>query len=79
MPVIDFIKWVRVEADAAGRFRSRALMMAVRDTSTYRDALHRMLAARVHRLYVEDGTGALVGVVSIKDIISHIVQRLSAP
>jgi CBS domain-containing protein len=38
-----------------------------------------MLAARVHRLYVEDGTGALVGVVSIKDIISHIVQRLSAP
>lgn len=72
-PVIEFIQSVRLAQDTvSGHKITRALVCAVPAAATYDAVLHKLALHNIHRLYVEDSTGNVVGVVSMKDI-AHVL------
>jgi CBS domain-containing protein len=48
------------------------MVYGVRTESTSAEVVRQMLALRVHRLFVADASGVLVGVVSTFDILRHL-------
>jgi CBS domain-containing protein len=49
------------------------IVFSVRPETPTRTAIEEMLRLRVHRLFVIDGDGVLVGVVAMSDILRHLL------
>jgi CBS-domain-containing membrane protein len=79
MPVIEFMQRIRLAQDTRSGHRiTKALVCAIPATATYAAALKKLASLHVHRLYVEDDEGRLVGVVSFKDIVVELMKHLKA-
>jgi len=50
------------------------VVFGVRPEATARTVIAEMLRLRVHRLFVIDGDGVLVGVVSMTDVLRHLID-----
>jgi CBS domain-containing protein len=68
---------VRPGEATIGEFMTRALVMVPNTASVY-EAMETMRTSGVRRLGVTDGDGAVVGVVSLDDIIEPLAAELSA-
>jgi len=49
------------------------VVFSVRPDATARAVIEEMLRLRVHRLFVIDGSDALVGVVAMSDVLRHLI------
>jgi CBS domain-containing protein len=66
------------EVEAVNRAMVRDVMtpvvFSVRPDASAKDAIEEMLRLRVHRLFVIDRDGTLVGVISMSDILRHLLD-----
>src|SRR5262249_24658088 len=60
-----------VDGTTVGDVMTRAVF-AVAPDATAAEVVHEMLALKVHRLFVVDGAGVLVGVISALDVLRHL-------
>ena len=50
------------------------IVFAVRPDASTRDVIEEMLRLRVHRLFVIDRAGVLVGVIAMSDVLRHLLD-----
>jgi CBS domain-containing protein len=50
------------------------IVFAVRPEALTREVVEEMLRLRVHRLFVIDGDGALIGIIAMSDILRHLLD-----
>jgi CBS domain-containing protein len=72
----DLLIHLRQGTDRRGTIRVRELMtpvvFSVRPETPAAEVVQEMVALKVHRMFVVDGTGTLVGVVSALDVLKHM-------
>jgi len=74
MPVMDYMQHIRLTQNTSAR-TTKALVIAIPSTATFMDAATKLDVLHVHRVYVEDAEGRLVGVVSIRDVCGEVLAR----
>jgi CBS domain-containing protein len=70
MPVVDYIK-----AAYADRREIMTPPLSVSPETTLETLILKFAGTRVHRLYVVDGAGVLCGVITLSDLMNHIVTE----
>jgi len=77
LPALEFISTAREIMDVVERRgRSRPGTITVNKTFTLRRVIERLAATKVHRVYVSETGGRVVGIISLKDILKAVIAKL---
>lgn len=74
LPVSEYLEAMRKDARTQygpGKGRSQ---VTCEPTDTFRTVVERVVESRVHRCYVVDGSGAMVGIISLHNILAALVK-----
>jgi len=74
LPVGEYLEAMRKHETTLPRARKAKPLVKCELIDTYRSVVERVVETKVHRCYVVDGSGTMIGVISLHDILRSLVK-----